>query len=319
MDGLLLTFFLVTSALAKALPSDSGLDHYGIGPEFTVIDVYKVNASSGEHQFVPADGRFFDPNPADVPIERVCIAPDMPACAFGAEDGTWILATNDTNSGCVEMSPPLVLNNGFCCISLDNCALLNSPFAAQGRDILERNALTSLTLMSSDNGAQTMDVQSDGTIFPFEDANSMPLQVCVTSDTMGCVLKDVDGTTHTVSSLGVSNCATLNLSVPLDHGFCCKDIASCPDVTDLHSRSPVVDHFREILQARSLLPRGPVKDELLNLLFQGAGDLLFSGWVHTTLVTFDVILYVDWAVDQICMVVSIPSLPLGHEVMLKPL
>jgi hypothetical protein len=319
MDRLLLAFFLVTSALAKALPTDSGLDHYGIGPGFTVIDVYKVNASSGEHQFAPADGRFFNPNPTDVPIKRVCIAPDMPACAFGAEDGTWILATNDTDSGCVEMSPPLVLNNGFCCTSLDNCALLDSPFAVQGRDILERNTWTSLTLMSSDNGAQTMDVQSDGTVFSFNDVNSMPLQVCVTSDTMGCVLKDVDGTAYTVSSLGVSNCATLNLSEPLDHGFCCKDIASCPGLTNLHSRSPVVEHFREILQTRSLLPRGPVKDELLHLLFQGAGDLLFWGYVHTTLVTFDVILYVDWAVDQICMMVSIPSLSVGHEVMLKPL
>ena len=314
MDGLLIALLLVTSSVAKALSTDSGLDSGQFTHECTVVDVYKVNTSSVDHQFAPANGTLFDPNPACVPIGRVCIARDMPACAFGAEDGTWILATNDTNAGCVEMSPPLVLNNGFCCFSLDDCALLDSPFALQGRESPLSSHLTPLTLTSSNNGEHTMEVHSDGTPFSFNTENSMPLQVCVNSRTIGCVLKTAEGTAITVSSFGVSNCVNISLSEPLDHGFCCKDFSNCLGLENLHSSSPVVDHVRQLLESRSLLPRGPVVDHLLHLIFLGVGDLFGSYYVHTTLAQYDVVEYVDYEVEQICILpkaeVSVPYLPL---------
>lgn len=301
MKRFICAFVLVTSTVAAALPLIAGQDS-----NTTHIDLYKVNWTSRDLLEVPANGTLFNPNPSAFPIERMCIGSNVPSCAFGAEDGTWVAVLSNTNYGCVDISPPLVLNNGFCCVSLDDCALLDQPsLLARAETAI---SATTLTLTSNEYGAQTMTVQADGNAFSFDAAHDQISRICIDHEAMGCVFKATDGTAYAASTLGGNGCIDMDSTKLLHQGFCCEDFTSCPGFKNAHGQSSIVDHARDSLQSRRT--GGPVVNDILPLMFEGAPDLVGWEYVLTNAIGFNVTSHVPWCVGQICMMVSIPVQPL---------
>lgn len=280
--------------IASALPVNTELYSEQLAPGSCAIDLYKDNATSESRIFVPNNGTLFNPNPSASLIECVCIESDVPSCAFGAEDGTWIAAYNSTDYGCVEISPPLVLNNGFCCVSLDDCALLDQLFLLARKE----HPTTTLTLASVDGGSQHMTVPNDGSLFSFNATNREFFQACVSDDTTGCVFQAPNGTAYTANNLGSSSCVNINPTMGLDHGFCCKDFHHCYPLT-LPNEVLKVEH-----SSRSLQTRGAIVNKTLDILYEGSPNLV--GWevVLTNFQGFNVTDKVPWAVGQICLMVS---------------
>lgn len=156
MEFLILVSLFLTSGFAAALPVDNALASPS-STGLTPIAIYEVLMSSEDIVWGPDNGTYFNPNPSAASIDRVCISNNIPACAFGATDGAWVVAYNNTSNGCVNVSPPLVLNNGFCCVSLDDCAALDSPFVLAARSTAKPNPHSSLPgiLQSRDTVANT--------------------------------------------------------------------------------------------------------------------------------------------------------------------
>lgn len=192
--------------------------------------------------FVPNNGTLFNPNPSAFPIERVCIGSDIPGCGFGAEDGTWIAVSNSTPHACVDISPPLVLNNGFCCISLDDCAFLDQPFLL-ARDGFSPTGVTVVEVFGTSSEAGLpyyVPVENNGLQLSFNPAAALLDRVCMlTMTTMSCGFGAEGGTWVQVYNDTDNGCSEVSPPAALSSITCCVDFDNCPALYDpfgLHDR-----------------------------------------------------------------------------------
>jgi hypothetical protein len=306
MDFLILVSFFIDSGLAAALPVSNDLASSST-PGFTPIRIYKASVSSQDTVWVPDNGTFFNPNPAASLIKRVCISSNMPACAFGATNGTWIAAYNSTNRGCRTISPPLVFNIGFCCLSLDDCALVDGPLALRTRSTEVARAHPhglpngALNLMKSSGNVAQINVPTNGTTFSFGAAGGHVSQVCLGNGIGACMFQAADGTAYTAWILG--GCINVDPTKGLDNGFCCKDLYNCGTFNLPRS-------FRDV----SLQTRGKVVNNSLAILFEGPPDIAAWELILTNLVGFNVTDHVSWSVGQVClMVINQSTQPFAND------
>jgi hypothetical protein len=296
MDFLILFSFFITPGFAAAPPVKNDLASLST-PGLTLIRIYKASVSSQEIMWVPDNGTFFNPNPAASLIKRVCISSNLPACAFGATNGTWIAAYNNTNHGCSTISPPLVFNIGFCCLSLDDCALLDGPFALRTRFTEVAKAHLhdlpngALNLTKSSGNVSHINVPTNGTTFSFGAAGSHISQVCLGTGIGACMFQAADGMAYTAWAFG--GCVNVDPTKGLDNGFCCKDLYNCGTFNLPRS-------VRDV----SLQTRGKVVNNSLAILFEGPPDIAAWELVLTNLVGFNVTDHVSWSVGQVCLMVS---------------
>jgi hypothetical protein len=210
MIRLILAFLLIGFAIVAALPLDLGLDN-----DTTVINLYKVNWTFGDplsQLEVPADGTLFNPNPSAIPIQSVCIGKNAASCGFGAEDGTWIAAINGTNQGCVDISPPLVLNNGFCCLSMSDCASIDQHFVPD-----------STLLRVFGDTTWNVSVQNNGIQVIFNHGRALLDRVCMLTNTESCGFGAEDGTWIQVYNTTNNGCSDVSPPTALTTIACCDD------------------------------------------------------------------------------------------------
>lgn len=274
MNRLILTSLLVTFAIAAAFPSN-----VEFGSDTTYIDLYKVNWTSHDLLIVPANGTLFNPDPSAFPIERLCIGRNVPSCAFGAEDGTWIAVFNDTNHGCVDISPALVLNNGFCCVSLDDCTLLNRPF-------LQARAVTSSPLNSTlvkvfGSTTYYISVQNNGIQETFNRVGALVDRVCMlTNNTMSCGLGAEDGTWIQVYNQTDDSCFIVSPPAALNTIACCNNFIDCPALDGPFRKSLQVREVAEVAIPAGTLTLSSSKYEAQSLPVRADGYTFSFSPVH---------------------------------------
>ena len=303
MDFLILASLFITSSIAAILPVENALTTF-VPAGFTAIRLFSVGRSPNHPVFVPENGTLFDPNPSVSLIKRVCIDHKTPSCAFGAENGTWVAAYNTTNNGCVDISPPLVLTNGFCCVSLDNCTVLDQPFQ-KTRDEFSSDGVTVVELYGQQAGfPYYLAVENNVAQMDFNPSGALIDRVCMlTMNTLSCGFgaKDIYATWVQVYNNTDYNCFNLTDPAPLSSVSCCTNKgALCPALDGPFSERARRD-VGNVLQARQL------KRDGLHILYDGPPDLSALEDVPMDESGFNVTMRVPWAVGQICLQVSITS------------